>query len=274
MKTNKKFLTFLLAFTMLFSLIPSVNTYVFAEEDEEITEDDNLFNEEQENDEEEGENTVIGDEEPIVDDESNEDMIESFEEIENSDYVVKTSAWAETEVKEAALMGLIPGELKMKDLTGKITRREFAEVAVRAYDALMGQPSSVSAASPFTDCYDIDVVKAYTLGIVTGTSATTFSPNALLTREQAAVMLTRAYKKAKLQGWSINTDGEFKLQYSAPAAFADDAIISGYAEDSVYFMVANGILSGMGNNNFAPQNDTTREQAIIITLRMVKNFAK
>lgn len=53
--------------------------------------------------------------------------------------------------------------------------------------------------------------------------------------------------------------------------------------DSVYFMVANNIISGVGGNNFTPKNTTsarevanyanaTREQAIIIATRMVENL--
>ena len=96
-------------------------------------------------------------------------------------------------------------------------------------------------------------------------------------------MLTRVYKKAKLEGWSISTDANFALTYEKPEAFADDMNISNWAKDSVYFMAANGIINGIGNNRFAPQNTTpeeeatgyanaTREQAIIIATRMVKNL--
>ena len=96
-------------------------------------------------------------------------------------------------------------------------------------------------------------------------------------------MLTRVYKKAKMEGWSISADANFALSYEKPAVFADDANISDWAKDSVYFMAANGIINGIGDNRFAPQNTTaeeeaagyanaTREQAIIIAVRMVENL--
>ena len=70
-----------------------------------------------------------------------------------------------------------------------------------------------------------------------------------------------------------------------PAAFADDKDISDWAKDSVYFMAANGIINGVGNNKFAPKNVTTeeqatgyanatREQALLIAVRMVENLGK
>ena len=54
-------------------------------------------------------------------------------------------------------------------------------------------------------------------------------------------------------------------------------------KDSVYFMVANNIIKGMGDNKFAPRNTTsqeeaegyataTREQALVIAVRMVENL--
>jgi len=276
MKFLKKFSAILIVLSLLFAAVPFCDTYVFAEEWEEEEEGDEFLDEDgQLKNDEDGDEFIddaITDEEEPVENGVNEDLLSLYEGILNSDYVVNTSPWAEAEVKAAARMGLIPSDLKMKDLTGRITRREFAKVAVRAFEALSGTKVNANAASPFKDCYDLDVVKAYTLGIVNGTSATEFSPNALLTREQAAVMLTRAYKKAKLSGWSIENDSAFTLQYAPSAPFSDDADVSDYAKTSVYFMVSNGILSGVGNNNFAPKNDTTREQAIIITLRMVEKL--
>ena len=38
-------------------------------------------------------------------------------------------------------------------------------------------------------------------------------------------------------------------------------IISAYAKESVYFMVANNIINGMGGNKFAPKNTTSAEEA-------------
>ncbi len=59
--------------------------------------------------------------------------------------------------------------------------------------------------------------------------------------------------------------------------------ISDWAKDSVYFMVANNIIIGVGNNKFAPQNTTTeegatgytnatREHALIIAACIVENL--
>jgi len=180
-------------------------------------------------------------------------------------------------------MGLIPDCLVGKDLREDITRAEFAAVAVKVYESLSGEKAVPIAENPFTDCNDPEVLKAYNIGAVNGTSATTYTPDALLNREQAATMLTRVYKAVTLDGWTLATDGDYTLSYTKPAPFADDKQISGYAKDSVYFMAANGIINGVGNNNFAPRNTTsaqeatgyanaTREAALLIAVRMVENL--
>ena len=211
------------------------------------------------------------------------DWTEVFTVGDKVDNEIQASDWAKAELEKAEEMGLIPEILDGADLTADITRAEFAAVAVKAYEALSGTPAIPAVNNPFTDTSDVEVLKAYNIGAVNGTSATTYSPNDLLNREQAATMLTRVFKRVTLPGWTLATDASFKLDYTKPALFADDADISDWAKDSVYFMAANNILNGVGNNKFAPKNITTeeqaqgyanatREQALIIAMRMVENL--
>ena len=146
------------------------------------------------------------------------------------------SDWAKEELAKAEEKSLIPESLKSEDLTKSITRAEFAAVSVLLYESVSGKKAEAVSVNPFTDTSDEYVLKAYNLGVTTGTSATTFDPDALLTREQAASMLTRVYKKVTLEGWEISKDSEFKLDYTAPEKFADDTDVSAWANDSVYFM--------------------------------------
>ena len=194
-----------------------------------------------------------------------------------------TSDWSENEIDKAKEMGLIPEMLEHAVMTEPITRLEFAAVSVKTYEKLAAATALPATIIPFTDCSDIEMLKAYNVGITAGTSKTTFTPNALLNREQAAAMLTRVFKRATIPGWTLDADESFPMNYTKPAAFADDARISGWAKDSVYFMAANGIISGVGSNNFAPSNATsaeeanhyanaTREQALAIAVRMVEKL--
>lgn len=198
------------------------------------------------------------------------------------DPVANSSQWANTELQEAYEKGLIPDVLLGKDMTGTITRGEFAAVAVKLYEALSGNRMIIAMNAPFTDITNsaerLYILKAYNYDIVNGTSATTYSPNDLLTREQMATMLTRVYKKFQWPNYTIGTDGKYALDFSVSRKFADDKQISGYAYQSVYFMVKHNIINGVGNNLFAPNNATsaqaaakyanaTRQQALLISTR-------
>ena len=193
------------------------------------------------------------------------------------------SIWAQTELEKAEEYDLIPEVLENVDYSLPITRLEFAAVAVKTYENLSGTKALPAVVNPFTDCSDTEVLKAYNLGVVNGTSATTFAPDVRLSREQAAAMLTRVFKRATIPGWTLEEDAAYPLRFTRPPLFADDANISAYAKESVYFMAANNIINGMGGNKFAPKNTTsaeeaqgyanaTREQALAIAVRMVDNL--
>ena len=195
----------------------------------------------------------------------------------------EASEWAQEELARADELGLIPDCLEGADLTKPITRAEFAAVGVKVYEALAQTAAVPAAENPFTDTTDAEVLKAYNVGITDGVAADKFAPDTLLTREQAATMLTRVYKKVSMEGWTLATDGDFTLSYTMPEPFADDDKISGWAKDSVYFMKSQSILDGVGDNKFAPRATTsaeeaigyaqaTREQALLIAVRMVENL--
>ncbi len=176
----------------------------------------------------------------------------------------KASDYALAELAKAEEKGLIPEILNGKDFTGKITREEFAEVSVNTYEELSGKEAQASDENPFTDTDNQQILKAYNLGITTGTTATTFGPDSFLTREQAATMLSRVYIAA--------AELEKLPEIAEKATFADDAEISGYAIESVYYMSANGIINGTGGNKFSPKGNATREQALLIAARMCEKL--
>ena len=230
-----------------------------------------------------GNNSQLG----VWNDINNENYIEGEEDFFSTKMVglicewdFVASNWAKKELAEAQERGLIPESLEAQDLSKPINRAEFAAVSVKVYEELTNV-SAKAGANPFKDTRDTEVLKAYTLGITNGTSAATFSPNVILNREQAATMLTRVLKKAADSSWMLETDSQYSLVYTRGALFADNAQISKFAWDSVYFMAANGIINGTGNNMFSPRATTdtetakgyasaTREQALLIALRMVK----
>ena len=195
------------------------------------------------------------------------------------------SHWAEEELIRAFEEELVPPLLRdpNADLRNPISRVEFAGVVVLTFENLSGTKVQAPSGNPFTDTGDIYARMAYESGLMVGVSSNQFAPGTILNRETAATALTRVFKRWHFTGWSFASDSSFNLQYTRPGAFSDDASISAWARDSVYFMAANGIILGVGNNMFAPRAVTssqqvagyaqaTREQALLIALRMVENL--
>ena len=174
------------------------------------------------------------------------------------------SDWAKAEFEKATEKKLVPTVLKDADLTQDINRAEFAALSVKLYEALSGTKIKMPAENPFTDTDDREVQKAYAAGITTGIDEGIFGVENPLTREQAATMLTRTYTK------SLNAEAKAS---GAATAFADDASISDWAKESVYFMAENGIINGVGDNMFAPKNNCSREQSVAISVRTFDKFA-
>ena len=161
--------------------------------------------------------------------------------------------------------GLIPETFAKKDATKAITRLDFAAVAVKLYEAISGKKAEKATSNPFTDTNDEYVLMAYALGITKGTSETTFTPNAEITREQMATMLTRALSKA-----GINTT----MDISNTSKFADDSDLNDWGRPSVYFMAKEEIIKGIGDNRFNGLGNAKVEEAIAIALRSVEIFGK
>ena len=131
---------------------------------------------------------------------------------------------------------------------------------------LEGQPA-VNGRSGFSDVqyngyYEDAVTWAADNGIVNGTSITTFSPNANVTREQMAAILYRyaQYKK-------YNTAASSSLN-----GFTDQASVSGYATASLEWAVAEKLVNGSAGK-LMPTGNATRAQVAAILHRFVENVA-
>ena len=137
---------------------------------------------------------------------------------------------------------------------------------------LEGEPK-VSGTTPFTDLtqnwYKDAVLWAYQTGVVVGTSATTFAPDRLVTREQIAVILME-YMTRVLKLERTWTPADL-------SGFPDAASVSGWAKDAMADAVALGLISGASNGGetyLNPQGSATREQVATILMEFCKNVKK
>jgi hypothetical protein len=166
------------------------------------------------------------------------------------------SGWAVPELDKAAGYGLITDRVK-DNMAGNISREEFAEIAVRLYEVYSGKKAEAGSIT-FSDTTNPEILKAANLGMVMGIGEGKFGPTLLVTREQMATILLRTLKV-------INPAADFSV--TAADKFGDDEKIAGWAKDGVYYCFKAGIIKGIGNNMYGPQNNSAREAAIIVCTR-------
>lgn len=135
---------------------------------------------------------------------------------------------------------------------GNMSRAMLATVLYR----MSGE--TAEADSSFRDVsssayYAAAVSWASSEGIVNGTGADAFSPNASITREQLAAMLYRYAGEP-----SVSAD---------LSAYTDTVDISPYASKAVEWCVAKGILSGKSATRLAPQDTATRAECAAMLQR-------
>ena len=119
-----------------------------------------------------------------------------------------------------------------------------------------GSPAPKSSMMPFTDVpagsyYEQAVLWAVENGITDGTSATTFSPDAVCSRGQIVTFLWRSQKSPASD--SVNP-------------FADVAA-DAYYNSAVLWAAENGITGGTTATTFSPNNDCTRAQIVTFLYR-------
>ena len=163
------------------------------------------------------------------------------------------SAWAIPDVVAALEAGLVPYSL-LSGYTDQITRAEYCALAVMLFEQYKG--SEITQRKVFEDTNDVNVEKMAAIGVVEGVGNNRFDPNGLLTREQAATMISRL----------ANAVGQPLAKQESK--FSDNSSISTWAIEGVGQVQAAGIMQGVGANIFAPKNPYTKEQSIITMIRL------
>jgi len=133
---------------------------------------------------------------------------------------------------------------------GELSRGEMAAFLVRA----LGLEPAESD-NPFVDdddsFFESEIETLYASGITTGCSATMFCPSDMVTREQMAAFLVRAFELADTQE-SQNT-------------FVDDD--DSFFESEIETLYASGITTGCSATMFCPSDMVTREQMAAFLIR-------
>lgn len=164
--------------------------------------------------------------------------------------------WAQQQILTFAENGYIAGDGTGNYLPNQImTRAQFAAVINR----VMGYTEESPSIANYTDVedsawYRSDLAKALSAGYMSGTSATTMSPNQPVTREQAAVMIVRLLEENTSVDLSVLDD------------FTDRGDISAFAVNAMAKLISDGYLYG-ADGKLMPQKSMTRAEGIALLSR-------
>lgn len=167
----------------------------------------------------------------------------------------EAASWMDPYLNQMKEWGVMKGDAN-GELHGEraITRAEFVAMLNRAFGY------QEMGANPFTDVpdnawYADDIRIAYKTGYFQGTSATTASPNALVTREQAVALVGRSLRLK-------NTPGSTQ-------DYQDGKRISTWSRGIVRQATDMGIINGYADGTFRPQEPITRGQAASVLSRAI-----
>ncbi len=168
------------------------------------------------------------------------------------------SDWAEDEVRRSYEIDVTPYSFKDKLVyDAAMTRGDFCDIMVSMLELSDSLPEAVE--TKFSDVKKTSVARLYGAGIISGYDDGTFRPNNSISREEAAVILYRTAQYLGLDEFDME-NSEYK--------YADEDDIAEWAKDAVYKMKEAKLMSGVGNDSFAPETAYTNEQSIATILRL------
>ena len=178
-----------------------------------------------------------------------------------------SSHWAKENIEKLYSLGIFDDQSNFFSPNTPMMRYDFAVAIGKALDlrveVLETKKNSPVLKTIFkdvkrtTDGYEY-LMTTYDKGVINGTTATTFEPRGVLTRQQAATIIVRALGlEGKAPDPGFATD------------FKDDNKIQNYARDSVYVANELGIMIG-SDGYFNPNRTLTRAESAAIIERFLR----
>ncbi|MFC3799822.1 S-layer homology domain-containing protein [Cohnella sp. GCM10012308] len=179
--------------------------------------------------------------------------------------IARVEGWAGRQIQVVAAKGAIEGKSAgIFAPQDKITRAEFAKILITA----LNLDNTLATSSKFSDVPASHWAAPYIAvaaekGIINGKSASTFAPNATITRAEMATMIARALKVTQDLKDIDNVE-------AALSVFKDSSKIGSAFRSSVAWAAASDIIIG-ANGKFLPNDNATRAEAAVIIYRAI-NF--
>lgn len=184
---------------------------------------------------------------------------------------VKTTDWFYEDFAQAEAAGVVvpSADARFRPYS-KVSRALFTAYLVRAMAPgelrELTSAGGVNEAGTFSDVHTshwayAEIEIAARLRLVQGIGGGLFSPDALVTRAQMAVMICRAL--------GVEQNGAAAAPDNGLSTFAD--VPKGYwALSSIATVQSLGLMCGDNNGCFRPQEDSTRAQAITVMARLMR----
>lgn len=204
---------------------------------------------------EEGTTTEDTDKEEDKDEETTE---LNFTDVMESDWFYKGVAYV---VDKGVMSGVSENQF---DPSGKLTRAMLVQMLYNMESRPACDAENAFIDVPVGQWYTDAVIWANDEKIVSGMGDGLFAPNMEITREQMVVML---YNYAKYKGYDVTASADL-------SKFADNASVSTWAQPAMQWAVAEGYISGMGDNQLAPQGTATRAEIASVIMRFMEATAE
>lgn len=160
--------------------------------------------------------------------------------------------WAKDKIKAMVNKNIMSGYNGRFMPDNIITRGEFVVLVIRALgiDAIAGETefSDVETGKYYTPY----IKTAYEKGVISGFPDGTFRPKNPITREEAMIVLSRAF--GFLAGYSVSRD------------FTDFYEVSSSAKNAMGYAIKKGIISGYPDKTLRPKGHLSRAEAAVIIL--------
>ncbi len=175
--------------------------------------------------------------------------------------------WAKDSINTLVNKGIIDKAGTEFMPSEKVTRAQFTQWLVRALKIEVNQDVDFSFKDvPAGAWYHDDVAAAVQAGLIKGINDVNFAPNENITREQIAVIISRALKK------NSTKDLSHAITDQSIDKFSDKADISSWARQEIALAVSCGLINGISKDTFAPKSNTTRAEASSMILRLYERL--
>ncbi|XEC95245.1 S-layer homology domain-containing protein [Paenibacillus tarimensis] len=163
--------------------------------------------------------------------------------------------WGRSAIEKWEKYGVVNGYAGSFRPNDSVTRAELSVMINNIMKYLVKGDNTFPDLAP-DQWYSDAMLKLNAAGVVTGSNGKAL-PNNKVSRQEAAVMIARAFKIDEGTGSLL---------------FKDDADIAEWAQGAVNALVSKEIIAGMPDGNFRPLSDLTRAEAVTLLDNLIKEL--